>query len=90
MLGGGNIIEAPRTFFPWEGHFNIEGLDIHKKNTQACVKDENGKVIVNERFLSDVVAINAFLDRLHGAEAKVVMEATGFYQYIYETIHRHR
>jgi transposase len=62
------------------------GLDIHKKHTQACVKDENGKVIVNERFLSEAVAINAFLDRLHGAEAKVVMEATGFYQYIYEMI----
>jgi hypothetical protein len=65
---------------------NYIGLDIHKKNTQACVKDENGKVIVNERFPSDVVAIKAFLDRLGGAEAKIVMEATGFYQYIYETI----
>jgi len=65
---------------------NYIGLDIHKKNTQACVKDENGKVLVNERFPSDVVSINAFLDRLGGAEAKVVMEATGFYQYIYETI----
>jgi len=42
------------------------------------VKDENGKVVINERFLSEVAAINAFLDGLHGAEAKVVMEATGF------------
>jgi predicted NBD/HSP70 family sugar kinase len=40
------------------------GLDIHKRNTQACVKDENGKVIVSERFLSEVAAKNAFLDRL--------------------------
>jgi transposase len=32
------------------------------------------------------VSINAFLDRLGGAGARVVMEATGFYQYIYETI----
>ena len=64
------------------------GLDIHKKNTQACVKDESGKVIVNERFLSDVVAIDAFLDRLGiaVAEARIVMEATGFYQYIYDEI----
>ena len=54
----------------------------------VTVKDENGKVIVNERFLSDVVAIDAFLDRLGFAvaEAKIVMEATGFYQYIYEAI----
>lgn len=62
------------------------GLDIHKKNTQACVMNEKGKIIVNERFLSEIVAINAFLDRLGFVEAKVVMEATGFYQYIYETI----
>ena len=32
------------------------------------------------------MAINAFLDRLRGAEAKVVMEANGFYQYNYETV----
>ena len=65
---------------------NYIGLDIHKTNTQACVMDKNGKVIVNERFLSDVRAINSFLDRLGGAEAEVVMEATGFYQYIYDVI----
>lgn len=62
------------------------GLDIHKKNTQACVKDESGKVLVNERFPSETREINAFLDRLGAAEARVVMEATGFYQYIYEAI----
>ena len=62
------------------------GLDIHKKNTQACVKDETGRVIVNERFLSRVEEINAFLDRLGEAEARVVMEATGFYEFIYEAI----
>jgi len=62
------------------------GLDIHKKNTQACVMNEKGKIIVNERFPSEIVAINAFLDRLGSVEAKVVMEATGFYQYIYEMI----
>jgi predicted NBD/HSP70 family sugar kinase len=58
------------------------GLDIHKKNTQACVKDESGKVLVNERFPSETREINAFLDRLGAVEARVVMEATGFYQYI--------
>lgn len=62
------------------------GLDIHKKNTQACVKDEQGKTITNERFLSDAGAINAFLNRLGDVRAKVVMEATGFYQYIYDVI----
>ena len=40
------------------------------------MKDETGRVIVNERFLSDVKAIDAFLDRLGTVEAKVMMEAT--------------
>ena len=62
------------------------GLDIHKKNTQAYVMDERGKVIVNERFSSDIVAMNGFLDRLGTAEARVVMEATGFYKCLYEAI----
>ena len=62
------------------------GLDIWKMNTQACVKDETGKVIVNERFLSEIKAIDGFLDRLGAVEAKVVMEATGFYEYINEAI----
>jgi len=62
------------------------GLDIHKKNTQACVKNENGKVISSARFLSDVDHIGAFLDRLGKAEAKIVMEATGFYEFIYDAI----
>lgn len=62
------------------------GLDIHEKNTQACVKDEAGKIIVIEQFISEVVAIEKFLDRLGAVEAKVVMDATGFYEYIYDTI----
>jgi transposase len=62
------------------------GLGIHKKNTRACVMDGKGKVAVNERFSSELVSVGAFFDRLGTAEARVVMEATGFYQYIYETI----
>jgi transposase len=62
------------------------GLDIDKMNTQACVKDETGQIIVNEWFLSNIEAINAFIDRLGTNEAKVVMEATGFYEYIYDVI----
>lgn len=32
------------------------GPDVHKKNTQACVKDETGGIIVNENFLSNSTA----------------------------------
>jgi len=62
------------------------GLDIHKKNAQACVKDEKGNIVSNDRSLSDLSAINCFLDRLGEAEVKVVMEATGFYFWIYDAI----
>ncbi len=31
-------------------------LDIHKKNAQACVMDENGKVAVNERSSSNIIS----------------------------------
>lgn len=50
------------------------------------MKDETGRVIVNERFLSRVEEIDSFFDRLGEAEAKVVIEAIGFYEYIYEAI----
>jgi transposase len=62
------------------------GLDIHKKNTQACVKNERGKIVSEASFRSDIPHINSFLDRLGTAEAKMVMEATGFYEFIYDAI----
>jgi len=66
---------------------NYIGLDIHKKNTQACVKNEKGKVLMNVRFLSDVKEINEFLDVVEeSGPASIVMEATGFCMYIYDII----
>jgi len=39
------------------------GLDIHIKNTQTCVTNENGKIISSAKFLSDVDHIGAFRPR---------------------------
>lgn len=66
---------------------NYIGLDIHKKSTQACVKNDKGEVVMNVRFLSDSKEINEFLDKIEpfGA-ASIVMEATGFCMYIYDII----
>jgi len=66
---------------------NYIGLDIHKKNTQACVKNDEGKVLMNVRFPSDPKEINEFLDKIEplGA-ASIVMEATGFCMYIYDIL----
>ena len=62
------------------------GMDMHKMSSQACVNGETGRVIINERFPSNVGAINAFLDNLGTSERKVVIEATGFYRYICDAI----
>lgn len=64
------------------------GLDIHKKNTQACVLDANGRPVCNERIKTDIVDIGHFFERMEAKdnELKVVMEATGFYFWIYDAI----
>jgi transposase len=66
---------------------NYIGLDIHKKNTQACVKNDSGKALMNVRFPSTPEGINELLDKIEplGA-ASVVMEATGFCMYIYDIV----
>ena len=41
---------------------------------------------INGRFSSSVEAMNALLDCLGEAGARVIMEATGLYEYVYEAI----
>jgi transposase len=63
------------------------GLDIHKKHTQACVRNEHGKILFNERFRTESEDIAAFFARqeVHGP-LSVSMEATGFYFWIHDCI----
>ena len=66
---------------------NYIGLDIHKENIQACVKNEKGEVLANVRFLSNPKEINEFLDGVEeSGPASIVMEATGFCMYVYNII----
>ena len=64
------------------------GLDIHKKDTQACVLDEKGKVIHVKRIRTDVSDIGHLFGIIEAGNEKlaVVMEATGFYFWIYDRI----
>ena len=64
------------------------GLDIHKKDTQACVLDEKGKVILVKRVRTDVSDIGHLFGNIEAGNEKlaVVMEATGFYFWIYDLI----
>lgn len=57
------------------------GLDIHKKDTQACILDANGRLVCNERIRTDVADIGRFFERIETKDddLAVAMEATGFY-----------
>lgn len=60
------------------------GLDIHKKETQATVLDENGNVLERRRFESKTDAIKAFAKEHPGS--KVALEATGMFEHFYKTL----
>lgn len=65
------------------------GLDIHKKFTQACVVDSNGRLVCNERIPTDVRDIGHFFERIETRTndiLAVALEATGFYFWIYDVI----
>ena len=67
---------------------NYIGLDIHKKNTQACMKNETGKVLLTGRFPSRPKDLNAFIDKVEeaGPPASFVIESTGFCIPVYDII----
>jgi transposase len=62
------------------------GLDVHKEFCQACVIDESGRALSNERFSSTNEELNRFLDRFQ--DAKFVLESTGIWEFIYEGIEK--
>ena len=60
------------------------GLDVHKEFCQACVIDERGRALSNERFPSTHESLDVFLAGIK--DAKFVLESTGIWEYIYEGI----
>jgi len=60
------------------------GLDVHKEFCQACVIDERGRALSNERFPSTHESLDVFLAGIKNA--KFVLESTGIWEYIYEGI----
>jgi len=65
------------------------GLDIHKKHTQACVRNEDGEILCEERIRTDAADIDSFFEKLESGQdggLAVAMEATGFYFWIYDRI----
>jgi len=62
------------------------GLDVHKEFCQACVIDESGRALSNERFSSTNEELDRFLNRFQ--DAKFVLESTGIWEFIYERIEK--
>jgi transposase len=60
------------------------GLDVHKEFCQACVIDERGRALSNERFPSTHESLDVFLAGIK--DAKFVLESTGVWEYIYDGI----
>ena len=58
------------------------GMDVHKRETQACVMDATGKVLVNTRFPSDRAQVQGFLSKYPGA--RVAIEASSTWEWAYD------
>jgi transposase len=59
------------------------GLDVHKNSTQAVVMDEQGNMLMKERFDSTIPGLEKFLEHID-KDAKLVMEACYTWQHLYE------
>lgn len=53
------------------------GLDVHRREIEACILDEAGNRLHRERFDATREAIEGFASRWISAEDKVTLEATG-------------
>jgi transposase len=63
------------------------GMDVHKNYLQVAVLDEKGKVLSNSRVDNNLIKVNKFFDSLHsGSNTKVVMESSGMWFNIYESL----
>ena len=63
------------------------GMDVHKNYLQVAVLDEKGKVVSNSRVDNNLIKVNEFFDTLHpGNNTKVVMESSGMWYNIYESL----
>lgn len=60
------------------------GLDVHKKFTQGCVLDKEGKVILEQKFKNDPHSTDLFLLNVKKEDSKIVLESCSCWQYVYD------
>jgi transposase len=67
------------------------GMDVHKNYLQVAVLDEKGKILNNSRVDNNLIKVNEFFDSLHpGSNTKVVMESSGMWYNVYESLNKRR
>jgi transposase len=59
------------------------GLDVHKKFIQGCILDENGKVVLEQKFKSEPHSMDMFLLNV-SKDSKIVLESCSCWQYVYD------
>jgi transposase len=65
------------------------GVDVHKNYLQIAVLDEKGEILTNSRVDNNLIKVNEFFDSLHPSNnTKVVMESSGMWYNIYESLRK--
>lgn len=60
------------------------GLDVHKSFTQGCILDEEGKVILEQKFKNDPHSTDLFLLNVKKEDSKIVLESCSCWQFVYD------
>lgn len=60
------------------------GLDVHKSFIQGCILDEEGRVILEQKFKNDPQSMDTFLLNVHREDSKIVLESCSTWQYAYD------
>ena len=61
------------------------GLDVHKRQNQACVMDESGMIVQERSFLNTKEELDEFLETLP-ADSQIAIEACSVWQPVFEEI----
>lgn len=61
------------------------GLDVHKRNNQACVMDKSGIIVQEKRFLNTKEELDEFLESIP-EDSQIAMEACSVWQPVFEEI----
>ncbi|MFH1054440.1 MAG: IS110 family transposase [Candidatus Woesearchaeota archaeon] len=60
------------------------GLDVHKSFSQGCILDEEGSVILEQKFKNDPHSMDLFLLNVNKEDSKIVLESCSCWQFVYD------